>query len=92
MAMTAAKDVYGLVAALKSLKEECGDEDEAMVRKSFFRTIMKVARQLMVSGKLEDHLAFRNVEAVEDAYRQSETSLSDEAVISQLMDRLRLVG
>lgn len=92
MAMTAAKDVYGLVDALKSLKEECEDEDEAMVRKSFFRTIMKVARQLMVSGTLEDHLAFRNVEAVEDAYRQSEKSLSDEAVISQLMDRLRLVG
>lgn len=90
MEMTKAKDTYGLAAMLKELKAECEDGDEAMVRKAFFRTIMKVARGLMVSGKLEDYRAFRNVEAVEDAYRQSEKSMSEEDVISQLMDRLAL--
>jgi hypothetical protein len=58
------------------------------VRKAFFRTLMSFVRKIMLSGKVPRHQAFRNIEAVEEAYRQSERSLSDEAVLSFLMDRV----
>ena len=82
-----ARDAAALAAILKSLKDESEEEDTANVRRAFFATIESFARQMMLGGALPHHLAFRNVEAVEDAYRQSEKSMSDDAVISFMLDR-----
>ena len=41
-----------------------------------------------MNGELPRHQAFRNVAAVEDAFRQSERYLSDDAVLGSLADRL----
>ena len=84
----AAKDAAALAAAFAALKEDADDADVMLVRKRFFKTLMSFVRQLMVSGRLPRHQAFRNVEAVEDAYRQSERSMNDEAVLSFLLDRI----
>ena len=84
----AAKDAAALAAVFKDLKDEADDADVALVRKSFFKTLMGFARQMMLGGRLPAYQAFRNVEAVEEAYRQSERSLNDEAVLSFLMDRI----
>ena len=78
-----------LAAVLKELKEEADDADVPLVRKAFYRTLMSFARQMMVAGKLPRHLAFRNVEAVEDAYRQSDrANMGDDMVLSFLLDRI----
>ncbi len=65
-------------------------EDVALVRKAFYKTIMGFVRRFMVEDRLPRHLAFRNVEAVENAFRQSEKSMNDEAVLCFMMDRLTL--
>ena len=83
----AAKDAVALAAKLKELKDESPPEDVAFVRKAFFRTLLSFARQAMLSCKLPRYRAFRGIEAVEDAYRQSERSMNDDAVISFLIDR-----
>lgn len=77
-----------LAEILGSLKDEAAPEDVAVVRKSFFRTVMKFARRWMVEGRLPAWQAFRNVEAVEEAYRRSERSIGDEPVLCFMMDRL----
>ena len=85
----AAKDAAGLAAKLADLKDAAEDDSDAqLVRKRFFRTLMSFVRQLMLSEKLPRYRAFRNVEAVEDAYRQSERSMNDEAVLSFMLDRV----
>ena len=84
----AAKDAAGLAAKLSELKEDADDADAQLIRKRFFKTLMSFVRQLMLGAKLPRHQAFRNVEAVEDAYRQSERSMNDEAVLAFLMDRI----
>ena len=84
----AAKDAAALAEKLKELKEDADDADVALVRKTFYKTIMSFVRQLMLGGKLPAYQAFRNAEAVEEAYRQSERSLSDDAVLSFMMDRI----
>ena len=84
----AAKDYQALADKFKDLKEDADDADVALVRKSFFKTLMRFVRQLMLGGKLPAYQAFRNVEAVEEAYRQSERSMNDEAVLAFLMDRI----
>lgn len=84
----AAKDAAGLAAMLKVLKESAEDEDVALVRKAFYKTLMSFVRALMVSEKLPRHLAFRNIETVETAFRQSEKSLNDDAVLSFMLDRI----
>lgn len=87
----AAKDAAALAAKLKELKDEAEDADVPLVRKSFYRTLMSFARKLMVGGSLPRHLAFRNVEAVEDAYRQSDrANMGDDMVLSFLMDRITI--
>ncbi len=85
----AAKDAAGLAAKLAELKDGADDADAQLARKRFFKTLMSFVRQLMLSEKIPRHQAFRNVEAVEDAYRQSERSMNDEAVLSFLLDRIR---
>lgn len=84
----AAKDAVRLAAKLKALKEDVPPEDAAFVRKAFFKTLLSFARQAMLSGKIPRYRAFRGIEAVEDAYRQSERALNDDAVLSFLLDRL----
>ena len=84
----AARDADALSSAFASLKADADDADVSLVRKRFYKTLMGFVRQLMLSGRLPRHLAFRNVEAVEDAYRQSSRSINDDAVLSFLMDRI----
>lgn len=84
----AAKDAEGLAAKLKDLKDAAADEDVALVRKAFYKTLMSFVRSLMLQEKLPRHLAFRNIEAVETAFRQSERSMNDDAVLSFMLDRI----
>ena len=84
----AAKDAAGLAAKLAALKDDVEDADVHLVRKRFFKTLMSFARQMMVGGNLPRYQAFRNIEAVEDADRQSDRSMNDEAVLSFLVDRI----
>jgi DNA polymerase III gamma/tau subunit len=83
----AARDAKALSDVLKKLKES-EEDDPAFARKRFYRTLMSFVRKMMLGGRLPAYKAFRNVEAVEDAYRQSERSLSDEAVLSFMIDRI----
>ena len=85
----AAKDAAALVEKLKELKDEADDADVPLVRKTFFKTLLSFARQMMLSGRLPRHQAFRNIEAIEDAYRQSDrANMGDDMVISFLLDRI----
>ena len=84
------RDAAALAAQLAALKKEADDPDVPQVRKAFYMTLMGFARELMLSGKIPRHQAFRNVEAVEDAYRQSEKAIGDEAVLSLMLDRMTL--
>ena len=82
-----ARELAGIFA---ELKEEAASEDVATVRKAFFKTIMKFAREWMLSGALKDFQAFHNIKAVEEAYRQSDRSINDEAVLGFMIDRMIL--
>ena len=84
----AAKDGAALAVKLKELKEDADEADVQLARKRFFKTLMSFVREMMLSGRLPRHQAFRNIMAVEDAFRQSERSMNDEAVLSFLMDRI----
>lgn len=77
-----------LAEILGGLKDEAESEDVALVRKAFFKTVMSFVRRWMVEGRVSRHLAFRNVEAVEEAYRQCERAMSDEAVLCFMTDRM----
>lgn len=84
----AAKDASALAAKLAELKNGAGDADVQLARKRFFKTLMSFVRKMMIADKLPRHQAFRNIEAVEVAYRQSERSMNDEAVLSFMLDRI----
>ena len=84
----AKRDAKALADKLKELKEEAGDEESSLVRKAFFRTIMSFTRQMMIGGRLEYYQSFRNIEAVEEAYRQCDRSMNEEAVLSFMIDRM----
>ena len=84
----AARDGKALAGLLSALKDEAEDADVPQVRKAFYKTVMSFVRKLMLGERLPRHQAFRNIEAVEEAYRQSERSMSDEAVLCFLMDRI----
>lgn len=77
-----------LAALLGELKDEAEDEDVPLVRKAFYRTVLQFVRGWMTEGRLPLHQAFRNIEAVEEAYRQSERALSDEAVLCFMTERM----
>ena len=81
----AKRDSAALADKLKALKEEAADEDAALVRKAFYKTLLSFVRGMMVTDALPRHLAFRNIEVVETAYRRSEKALNDEAVLSALV-------
>ena len=77
-----------LAEILGEVKDASEDEDVAMSRKAFYKTVMRFVRSWMVDGLVPRHLAFRNVAAVEDAFRQSERYISDESVLCLMADRL----
>lgn len=77
-----------LAALLASLKEDAEDEEVPLVRKAFYRTIMDIVRKWMVEGQVPRHLAFRNIEAVEEAYSRSERYIPDDSVLSFMMDKM----
>lgn len=83
----AARDAAALAEKLSEFKSE-DDEAAAALRKSFYRTIMSFARKMMLGGRLPAYKAYLNIEAVEEAYRQSERNLNDEAVLSFMLDRM----
>lgn len=77
-----------LAEILGEVKDESEDADVAMVRKAFYKTVMSFVRKWMTKGILPRYQAFRNVTAVEEAFRQSERYLSDEAVLCLMTDRI----
>lgn len=77
-----------LAEILGELKDAAEDEDVPVVRKAFYRTIMRFVRDWMVAGALPRHLAFRNIEAVEEASRRTERYMGDEAVLCAMADRI----
>ena len=77
-----------LAEVLAEVKDESEPEDVALARKAFYKTIMKFVRGWMVKGELPRQQAFKNVAAVEDAFRQSERYIPDDAVLVNLADRL----
>ena len=84
----AARDAAALAGILGELKAEAADEDVAFVRESFFKTILKFVRGALSSDDVPLYKAIRRVEAVEEAYRRSEKSIGDEAVLSYMLDRM----
>lgn len=85
-----ARDAHAAAMAdvLDDLKGDAEDEEIPLLRKRFFNTVMAVVRGWMVEGKVERYRAFRNVEAVEEAFARSCKSIGDEAVISAMMDKI----
>ncbi len=77
---------HQLARILGDLKDDVKDEETAPLRKAFYKTILACVRPWI--RQLELYLAFRNIEAVEDAYRQSSRSMNDEAVLCAMTDRL----
>jgi len=86
----AARDAAALAAIFAALKENDEELPVQLLRKRFFKTIMGFVRQIMVNETVPRHQAFRNIAAVEDAYRQSCMSMNDEAVLSYMLDRIVL--
>jgi DNA polymerase III delta prime subunit len=85
----AGRDSRTLAEILKTLKEDDG-EDAAFARKRFYRTLMAFVRQIMLGGKIPAYRAYGNIEAVEEAFRQSSRSMNDEAVLSLMFDKICL--
>ena len=90
-----ARFAKALAAILAEVKAEAEGDDEsaegvdiALARKAFFKTLVGFARGWMLEGRLERFAAFRNIEAIEEAYRQCERSISEDAVLSMLADRM----
>ena len=83
-----AKDAARLAEKLKQLKAEVADEEVAFVQQSFYKTLLSFTRSMMLSDTFPKYLAFRNVEAVEEAYRQAGRSINDDAVLSFMLDRI----
>ena len=77
-----------LAEIFAEVKDEAADEDVPVVRKAFFKTLLMQVRAWMVKELLPRHQAFRNLEAVEEAYRQCERFLPPEMVLCFLTDRL----
>lgn len=77
-----------LAEVLAEVKASAEDEDVAVMRRAFYKTVMSFVRRWMVEDRLPRFKAFRNIEAVEEACRQSERSMSDEAVLGFMLDRM----
>lgn len=83
-------------SATKEMKADADEretafvEDVALVRKAFYKTILSIVRRDLIEERLPRDRAFRNIEAVKTAFRQSERALNDEAVLCLMMDRMTL--
>lgn len=95
MESVAGDSVRGRMAAGRRLAEILGeakdsaeDADVPLVRKAFYTTVMSHVRRWMIEGRLPRHLAFRNVEAVEEAFRRSERHIGDEPVLCSMADAI----
>ncbi|MBE6383814.1 MAG: hypothetical protein E7049_12490 [Lentisphaerae bacterium] len=77
-----------LTEKLAEAKDAVEAEEVAIVRKAFFMTIMSFVRKWMVEGSVPRHLAYRSVEAVEEAIARCERYIPEEAVISFMMDKI----
>ena len=77
-----------LAEILGDAKDAAEDEDAALVRKAFFRTVMSFVRKWVADGSLPRHKAFANVDAVEEAYRRSGKSIGDAAVLVGMVERM----
>ena len=77
-----------LAGILAELKDSAEDADVALVRKAFFKTVLSFVRAWMIDGRIPRYRAFRNIEAVEEAYRQSDRALNDESVLCFMADRM----
>ncbi len=77
-----------LAEILGELKDAADDADVALVRKAFYKTVMSFVRRWMVEERVPRYAAFRNVEAVEEAFRRSGRSMSDEPVLCGMTDRM----
>lgn len=84
------KNSSALVELLGELKEEADDSEAIVVKRKFFKTLLGFAREIMLSRKVEAYSAYRNVEAIEEAFRQSEKSMGDEMILSFMLDRIKL--
>ena len=83
----AAKTLAEVYEDLKTRTEE-GDGDLAAMRKSFFKTILSDVRQWMIGERLPEFQVFHDLNAVEEAYRQAERSMTIDAVLSFMCDRM----
>ena len=77
-----------LAEILGAAKEGAEDENAALVRKAFFKTIMSFVRGWMAEGRIPRHKAFADIEAVEEAYRRSGKSMGDAAVLVGMVERM----
>lgn len=81
-----------LSALLDHLEERAAkegrEEDLPLVRKTFFRTAMRIARGWMETGALPLSKAVRNIEAVETACARVEAYIGKDAAIAAMMDRI----
>ncbi|MBR0197303.1 MAG: hypothetical protein IJQ34_04150 [Kiritimatiellae bacterium] len=77
-----------LASVLDDLKKNAPKGESAIVKKAFYKTIMRQVREWMARGLVPLKFAFRNIEAVEEAYARSERFISDESVLSFMMDKL----
>ncbi|MBO6168117.1 MAG: hypothetical protein J6P13_07195 [Kiritimatiellae bacterium] len=79
-----------LAAILDDAIDAAPKEEAPVVKKAFFSTIMAYARKWMEEDRLPLHQAFRNVEAVEEAFARVERYLGAESVLSFMMDKITL--
>lgn len=77
-----------LADLLSDMKAECGENEGANVKKRFFASVDAIMREWMVGGELEPFRAYRNIEAVQEAFVRGERSMGDETVISLMIDKI----
>lgn len=77
-----------LAAALDEIRED-SELDDASLRKSFYRTLGGLVRQWLIAGEIPRYQAYRNLDTIADAYRQSDRfHVPEEMVLCNLIDRL----
>jgi len=79
-----------LTEVYDDLKERTEEEegDVSAMRKAFFKTVMHYVRRWMIEKKLPEYQVFHDLNAVEEAYRQSARSMTTESVLSFMCDRM----
>ena len=83
-----ARTARNLADMLVGLLDAAPDTEVPLLRKAFFQALLAVVRKSLDDGRMERYRVFRNLEAVEDAYRQCERFLSPASVLALMMDRM----